>query len=109
MCSKIYAIWAMGTGSVIYISKALLGFEKLGETSGHVEPAELSLHWVLTPSEAGKAAARYLGDFLKELQVRAWGSGNWFNMEQWKDTPPSSPARAPKSQLAIEQPSTGGC
>ena len=30
-------------------------------------------------------------------------------MAEKKDVCPSPPARAPKSQLAVEQPSTGGC
>lgn len=30
-------------------------------------------------------------------------------MTEWKDMPSSSAARTPKSQLAAEKPSTGGC
>ena len=34
--------------------------------------------------------------------------GFWFKMAEWKDVC-SSPARATEVQLAVEQPSTGGC
>ena len=33
--------------------------------------------------------------------------GFWFNMAEKKDVCPSPPARAPKSQLAVEQPLRG--
>ena len=40
------------------------------------------------------------------LRIRRWG-----RREDWlhKDVHSSSPVRAPRLQLAVEQPSTGGC
>ena len=35
--------------------------------------------------------------------------GFWFIMAEWKEVHSSSPARAPKKQLAVEQPSAGEC
>ena len=32
----------------------------------------------------------------------------WFKMAEWKDAHIRPPVRAPKSQLAVEQPPTGG-
>ena len=37
------------------------------------------------------------------------GAVDWFKVVEPKDMCSSPPARAPESQLAVEQPSTGGC
>ena len=44
-----------------------------------------------------------------EFNIKADLGGFWFKTAEWKDVHSSPFVRTPKLQLAVEQPSAGGC